>query len=401
MDRTGPPFVTAARTSEGIANSPVRLRSVLPALVLFSAAVLFTSAPVETHYPVTTSVRFNREVAAVLNARCVSCHRDSGLAMPLLTYAQARPWAEAIKEEVLGRRMPPWSAERGYGAFANDGSLTPREREFLLSWIDGGAPEGQGTPPAFVDHSEHWMLGPPDHVYAAAPEQGSAHGPSPLAVSRFIVHTRERQAMSVRALDIAMPDRRAARSAFLSVLETGQYLGGWTPWHSAIELPPGAAFHLPPGARIAIDVVHAGSPRMEEPPQIALYAAPERHAAVVPFALSGESANGRVVRTSDEIRATHTLVAFRVRTSEGAESIELTLRRPDGAIEPLLWIPEFRPEWQTPYVLREPIVAPPGSVLEATARFIDSAPMPMRASVDLVVYESETVPPGPAPAHVH
>ena len=48
------------------------------------------------------------------------------MAMPLQTWEEARPWAVAIKEEILARHMPPWSAERGYGAFANDGALTPR-----------------------------------------------------------------------------------------------------------------------------------------------------------------------------------------------------------------------------------------------------------------------------------
>ena len=44
--------------------------------------------------------------------------------MPLLTYQQARPWAAAIKESVLLRKMPPWFADPHYGKFANDRSLT-------------------------------------------------------------------------------------------------------------------------------------------------------------------------------------------------------------------------------------------------------------------------------------
>ena len=65
-----------------------------------------------------------RETVRRLNA-------EGKMAMPLGTYAQARPWAEAIKEETLARRMPPWPAERGYGTFANDIGLT-RLREPLV-----------------------------------------------------------------------------------------------------------------------------------------------------------------------------------------------------------------------------------------------------------------------------
>ena len=38
--------------------------------------------------------------------------------------------------------MPPWTAVRGYGHFANDISLSAREMEIILSWADGGAPSG-------------------------------------------------------------------------------------------------------------------------------------------------------------------------------------------------------------------------------------------------------------------
>lgn len=62
--------------------------------------------------------------------------------MPLVTYEQARPWAKAIKEEVLERRMPPWGAVKGFGDFAGDPSLSPEELHLIADWVEGGAPEG-------------------------------------------------------------------------------------------------------------------------------------------------------------------------------------------------------------------------------------------------------------------
>ena len=62
--------------------------------------------------------------------------------MPLLTYEQARPWAKAIQEEVLERRMPPWGAVKGFGDFQDDLGLTQEELHLLSDWVDGGAPEG-------------------------------------------------------------------------------------------------------------------------------------------------------------------------------------------------------------------------------------------------------------------
>jgi hypothetical protein len=62
--------------------------------------------------------------------------------MPLTTYEEVRPWARAIKAQVLTRRMPVWHAARGYGAFTNDPTLTPIEIAMLVAWVDGGLPRG-------------------------------------------------------------------------------------------------------------------------------------------------------------------------------------------------------------------------------------------------------------------
>ncbi|HSC29518.1 MAG TPA: hypothetical protein VLD67_19735 [Vicinamibacterales bacterium] len=85
------------------------------------------------------------EVARIVQARCVACHSPQGRApMSLQTWQDARPWAKAIKEEVLTRRMPLWHAVRGYGDLANDPSLSPFEIALISAWADGGAPLGKG-----------------------------------------------------------------------------------------------------------------------------------------------------------------------------------------------------------------------------------------------------------------
>ncbi len=60
-----------------------------------------------------------------------------------MTYDEARPWAKAIKEEVLERRMPPWEAVKGFGEFRDDRGLTQEEMETISGWVEGGAPEGE------------------------------------------------------------------------------------------------------------------------------------------------------------------------------------------------------------------------------------------------------------------
>src|SRR5258707_169642 len=97
----------------------------------------------EAHGIITTPITWSRQIPHILLVRCVSCHRDGGTAFSLMTYAAARPWAAAIKEEVLERRMPPWGAVKGFGDFRNDQALTPEQMELITSWVDGGVPEGE------------------------------------------------------------------------------------------------------------------------------------------------------------------------------------------------------------------------------------------------------------------
>ena len=106
-------------------------------------AVLLAASVLSAHDLITSPVTWNSDVARIVEARCVRCHAAGGRGpMPLTTYAEARPWARAIKEEVLTRRMPKWHAARGYGAFANDPSLSSFEIALIAAWADGGAPRG-------------------------------------------------------------------------------------------------------------------------------------------------------------------------------------------------------------------------------------------------------------------
>jgi hypothetical protein len=111
-------------------------------LVLLAIFAMETPHPATGHDAVTTTITWNREISRIVNARCASCHHEGGRAFSLTTYGDARPWAVAIKEEVLSRRMPPWGAVRGFQEFRNDQSLTAEQLEMISSWVEGGVPEG-------------------------------------------------------------------------------------------------------------------------------------------------------------------------------------------------------------------------------------------------------------------
>jgi hypothetical protein len=104
---------------------------------------MLLGSPGAAHDPPRTTVTWFGDIARLVQARCTRCHAPDGKGpMSLVTYEDARPWARAMREEVLARRMPKWHAARGYGEFANDPTLSPFDIALIVAWVDGGAVRG-------------------------------------------------------------------------------------------------------------------------------------------------------------------------------------------------------------------------------------------------------------------
>jgi hypothetical protein len=110
--------------------------------------LLVWTARAGAHDPSRTKVTWAGDIERLVHARCIRCHSPEGKGpMSLVTYEDARPYANAMREEVLARRMPKWHAARGYGQFANDPSLSPFDIALIVSWVDGGALRGDPAKP--------------------------------------------------------------------------------------------------------------------------------------------------------------------------------------------------------------------------------------------------------------
>lgn len=106
------------------------------------------------HDPIGTKVTWTGDIARIFQARCVSCHRAGSVKpMPLTTYEEAQPWASAIRQQVLSRKMPIWHAARGFGEFANDPSLSPFHIALIAAWANAGGPRGSDSEAASVPNA--------------------------------------------------------------------------------------------------------------------------------------------------------------------------------------------------------------------------------------------------------
>lgn len=340
---------------------------------------------VETrHVPITTKIVFNREIAAIFQKKCFQCHTDGNISVPLTTYKEARPWAVAIKEEILEKRMPPWGAASGYGHFANDVSLTGREISLILSWADGGAPSGvlladEDKQPVFVPSLTGWDNGEPDETVTVAADKKV--GPeAPYSIERFEVTTPLKQAKWLRALQLNPSDRHAIRYAAIYDARNGRWLGTWTPTSKVSAMPAGSGVQLPAGAKLTVEIGFKGNLEAGEvsgASELGLYffdKAPAQSAQSIDIAAASSVnvAPGKVgerMRAETTVKAATTISAIWPRLGAGGRSVEVTAIRPDGVVEPMLWVNAYRPDWPTSYILKDPVSLPAGSRVVMTAYY--------------------------------
>jgi hypothetical protein len=150
-----------------------RLRLIFGAGMVGAACLILSSFSYAAE-----TVTFTKDVVPILQEKCQECHHAGSMApMSLVTYAEARPWAKAMRERVITRQMPPWHIDPTVGVqqFKNDMSLTQSQIDTIVRWVDQGAPQGDlkdMPPPKQWNNADEWKaakeLGPPDIIVKSA-----------------------------------------------------------------------------------------------------------------------------------------------------------------------------------------------------------------------------------------
>jgi hypothetical protein len=199
----------------------------IAAVGVAALAVAFLSAARERPVPAARpgAITFTKHVAPLLQQKCQVCHQPDSIGpMPLLTYEDAREYAEKIKRKVSQRLMPPWHIDRSIGIqeFKNDRSLSDEQIATLVGWVDGGTPLGDPKdmpPPAQFPDPTGWQLarefGAPDLVIKSEPYTLAAHTQDKWF--RPVSETGLTEARWVRAIEIK-PSTLAGRRTVHHVL---------------------------------------------------------------------------------------------------------------------------------------------------------------------------------------
>jgi hypothetical protein len=412
-------------------SSAARLSVYVPML----GAALALQVHSGTRAAAPTAPVFTRDVAPILFAHCVSCHRTNQIGpMTLTSYADVRPWARAIRSKVVAREMPPWGADPRYGRFKNDWSLSQTQIDTIAAWVDAGAPMGDPKElpavPAFDDTV--WAGGQPDAVIEipeqTLPPDGELEPPSfvvpnpflrdvwlqgsqVLPGNRRIVHHVSPHVVRLPSGAVVKADgkaywpdgRRLERSDFRVYPAIGEQvadrdaakLGAYLPGRGVEWYPEGTARRLPKDAYIEINVHYQPSGKPEtDRTRLGLYLAkgPVRReirngGGVDPAGFREVAGRGtaaghvpNIPPFAENFRVSGTTVFSRPATLFAlsphmhlrGKDMTFILVWPDGREEILLSVPRFDFNWQLVYEFETPIRLPPGSRLRAIAHYDNS-----------------------------
>lgn len=391
-----------------VAGSPRRRIS---ASILFIAFCLFPFAlSSSAHEPITTKVRFNKELVRILHRNCLSCHHPGGIAFSLATWDEARPWAKAIKEEVLEKRMPPWHAVKGYGDFSNAPTLTQRDIDLIVNWVEGGAPKGEDKDlPLDLLFSNDWQLGKPDLILK--PEAGTTVAADANETRVVTFPTTLKEDRWLTAVDVlpGNPSVVHCATVFLLTPKDGQQSGGtmmqvenqapapvnglssmignratilakWIPGQKTVSFGSGMAQLIPAGTGFAVMLHYRGSGEAaKDLSALGLYFSktpPRKRVSTVTIndldgIITASTQPQRIVLSSTTQTDTEA-IAIRPSTHPSITSLQATAYRPDGTQEVLIWVRGHRSDWQPTYYFRKPVLLPKGTRVDVIA-YIDGS----------------------------
>jgi hypothetical protein len=347
-----------------------------------SAATLTAAATTEK-----PRVTYSKDVAPILNRRCVECHRAGEVApMALTSYNEVRPWAKAVKERVLTRTMPPWFADPRHGEFKNDRRLSKQEMDTIAAWVAVGAPEGDpGDLPPIIDYAAGWNIGKPDLVIDfgldyEVPKDGV------VPYQYFKVPTNFTEDKWIEAAEIRPQHRNVTHHINVFVLEpdqkdnNGPLLTGFAPGVQPLRLEPGSAMLVKAGSVFLFQAHYTttgtsvkdrsfiGLRFAKQPP--ALRSVTDR-AYNATFRIPPNDPD-YVVDATWTAPADVDVFAFMPHMHFRGKSFEFTAVFPDGRREILLNVPGYDFNWQLGYELKTPIHMLKGTKIECVAHFDNS-----------------------------
>jgi hypothetical protein len=366
-------------------------------------------------------VTYSRDIAPIIHARCLNCHREGQVApFALADYDQTARRAGQIVRVTQDRIMPPWIPSPGHDKFVAERWLTDRELALLQTWAETGRARGGDAdlPPA-PKFAEGWQLGQPDLIVKMAePFTVPADGPDLL--QNFVIPVKIPEDKLVAAIEFHPGNKRVVHHAVLFLDASGAArkldkatpepgyanfggpgfvpsgaLGGWSVGNTPRPLPNGMGRYLKQDSDLVVQMHYhpTGKPETDQS-EIGLYfvkkpvAESLKESARLVGSIwlanyemdipAGENAYRR--STSYTLPKEVVMVGVVPHMHLLGKSMRVTATLPDKSAKTLIDIKNWNYNWQDEYYYERPFRLPAGTRLDVEATFDNSADNPSNPS---------------------
>jgi hypothetical protein len=385
-------------------------KPVLRPRTLAVGCTIFRDQPARQTAPSVNTVNYAHDVAPILYANCVTCHR-TGEAAPfaLETYQEAKTWAAQIRDYTSRRQMPPSKAVRGYGDFCDQRRLDDTQIAILAKWAATGASAGnlKAAPalPRFAPSAE-WVLGKPDvimqadRIYHLEAEGADVYRefvmPQVYDEDKFITSLEFQPGNRAVVHHVVLYFDPTGRSAKMdgkeaepgySVSGAGigvfgeQFVQAWVPGGTPYALPKGTAYRLKKGCRIVIQVhYHKDGQVEQDQSRVSVRFAPtaqvEKELRTVglinPAFLLRPGEAHQEVRCGFTLPVDATIWSVFPHMHLLGKEMKLTAQLPTGGEKPLVWVNDWDFNWQETYRYKQPVHLPKGTHISLVATYDNS-----------------------------
>jgi mono/diheme cytochrome c family protein len=375
---------------------------------------------------VTAPPTYYETIKPIVDAHCAGCHQNGEIApFALTTYDEVKALAPAVKQQVVSRAMPPWSADPGHHAFRFDPSLSDEQIALIEAWIDAGSPAGDPAAEGAPLEVEKQKLTRSDFTLAMDGEYTPTTTPDEYRC--FILDWTEPETVWVTGFDatpgnpkidhhiaayLVTPDNPLGAGVFdsLAALDAADekpgyecfggpsgdselpipaaQLGQWVPGQGGGDFPAGTGIEVPAGSKVVLQMhynLNSGPAPDLTKLDIMLGEPVDRPAAFAPWlntswvfgGMEVPAGNAAVVHelTGDprgffkqfigNVDTTNGFLvhAIMIHMHKLGVSGEVAIERADGSHDTLLSVSRYDFNWQRLYQLAEPVAFHDGDEL--------------------------------------
>jgi thiol-disulfide isomerase/thioredoxin len=366
------------------------------------------------HNPASEKITYTRNIAPIVYANCVTCHRSGEVAPFALTrFEDAAKRAKQIAAVTRDRFMPPWKAQPGAGHFLDERRLSDDEIATLSAWADAGAPEGDAADlPRTPSFPSGWRLGQPDMVLTM-PTAFNVPAGGPDIYRVFVLPLNLPQDTFVSGIQFAPGASTVVHHALVFLDSTGAAhqlesaaaakgngpgyptfggvgfsptggLGGWAPGASPFLLPPGSGRYVKAGSDVVLQIhYHPDGMAHTDQSRIAIYFAKtkiQRIVTSIPLIdrridiAPGDSHYVKDISLTLPIAAT--IDGLTPHMHLLGREMTVTAAEPNGTVIPMISIADWDFRWQGQYRYAEPLHLPKGTRISLHAVYDNSASNP-------------------------